>query len=83
MDVPRLKYSRHARENMAAYRIDEDDVEAIVWYPARRYVTHRGVEHQGWSWDGRFFTIVTDRSEQLVITVIPEPTPKRTRRFQR
>lgn len=53
MDVPRLEYSGHAREHMVEYGIDEDEIEAIVWYPARRYVTPRGVEHEGWSWDGR------------------------------
>jgi hypothetical protein len=83
MDVPRLKYSDHARENMAAYRIDEDDVEAIVWYSARRCVTPRSVEHEGWVWDGRYFRIITDHREDFVITVVRPPVPKQSRRYQR
>ena len=39
MDIPRLGYSRHARERMESYHISEDEVEAVVWYPVRRDTT--------------------------------------------
>jgi hypothetical protein len=71
MDEQALQYSRHARKRMATNHVTEDEVEAIVWYPAWRRQSLRGrVEHFGYSDDGRLFSVVTDRYEELVITVV-------------
>jgi hypothetical protein len=78
MDEQPLQYSPHAREKMAAYRITEDEVEAIVWYPAwRRQSHHRRIEHYGYSDDGRLLRVVTDEHEERVITVVDRWRRKR------
>jgi hypothetical protein len=83
MDIPRLRYSRHARKHLVKYHIDEDDIAAIVWYPSRRYMTHRGVEHEGWLSDGRPIRVVTDHTEQYVITIVDPERRNRLRRYSR
>ena len=30
MDIPRLRYSRHARQRIEHYHVSEDEVEAVV-----------------------------------------------------
>jgi hypothetical protein len=83
MDIPRLQYSRHARKHLVKNHMDEDDVAAIVWNPTRRYVTHRGVEHEGWLSDGRPVRVVTDHSERVVITIVHLERRPRLRRNKR
>jgi hypothetical protein len=83
MEIPTLQYSRHARKHLVKYHIDEDDVAAIVWYPARRYVTNRGVEHEGWLSDGRPVRVVTDHSERVVITIVDLERRPRLRRYNK
>ncbi len=83
MDNGRLEYSRHARAHLVKYGIDEDDVEAIIWCPARRFVTRRGVEHEGWASDGRPLRIVTDHTERFVITIVDFERRFRMRRYRR
>jgi len=69
MDIPRLQYSRHARERMKLHRISEDEVEAIVSYPVHRRVSHSAVEHYGYTDDGQDAKVVTNRAETFVRTV--------------
>ncbi|HEV2642776.1 MAG TPA: DUF4258 domain-containing protein [Candidatus Elarobacter sp.] len=69
MDERPLRYSAHARERMRRYRISEDEVEAIVWYPIHRIASHCAVEHYGFADDGRKLKVVTNRSETLVRTI--------------
>ncbi len=83
MDIPRLQYSRHARKHLVKKHMDEGDIAAIVWYPARRYRTYRGVEHEGWLPDGRPIRVVTDHSERLVITIVDNERRTRMRRYNR
>jgi hypothetical protein len=83
MDIPALRYSRHARKHLVRYHMDKDDLDAIVWYPARRYVTHRGIEHEGWLSDGRPVRVVTDHSERVVITIVDLERRPRLRRYTR
>ena len=83
MDIPRLQYSAHARDTMKWFGLDAEDLEAIVWYPAHRYVTHRGVEHEGWSSDGRYLTVVTDHRERRVITIVDKYRRQRLRRYSK
>jgi len=78
MDIPRLRYSDHARRRMRQYALSEDEIEAIVWCPASRIVTHRGVEHYGYADDGREFKVVTNQTETKVITITRE-YPRRPR----
>jgi hypothetical protein len=80
MDVPRLQYSRHARERMDSYHISDDEIEAVVWYPTRRDTTRRGVEHYGFIDDGRKIKVVTNRAETFVITITDEDRRKNDRR---
>lgn len=80
MDVPRLQYSRHARERMDRYHISDDEVEAVVWYPTRRDTTRSGVEHYGFIDDGRKIKVVTNRAETFVITITDEDRRKNDRR---
>jgi Domain of unknown function (DUF4258) len=80
MDVPRLQYSRHARERMEYYCISEDEVEAVVWYPIRREVTHSAVKHYGFVDDGRKIKVVTNRAETLVVTITEEDRRRKDRR---
>ena len=80
MEERALQYSRHARERMAARRVAQDEVEAIVWYPAWRRRSREGrIEHFGYSDDGRLFSIVTDRYEERIITVIDRSHRERKR----
>lgn len=72
MDIPRLRYSPHAAARMRTYRISEDEVEAVVWYPARRIVSRWAVEHYGYADDGRKIKVVTNRSETYVYTITDE-----------
>jgi Domain of unknown function (DUF4258) len=83
MDIPHLQYSRHARQRMRRYRISEDEVEAIVWYPEHREVTRRGVNHYGASSDGRPFRIGTRWDERHVITVVELQRREQKRRYAR
>ena len=83
MDIPQLRYSRHARKHLVKYRMDEDDIATIVWYPTRRYVTYRGVEHEGWLSDGRAVRVVTDHSERVVITIVEPERRNRLRRYNK
>ena len=80
MDACPLRYSLHARERMKQYRISEDEVEAIVWYPICRIVSHRAVKHYGFTDDGRQAKVVTDRSETFVRTVTEEERRRMGRR---
>ena len=80
MDTPPLRYSLHARERMKQCRISEDEVEAIVWHPICRIVTHRAVKHYGFTDDGRPAKVVTDRSETFVKTVTEEERRRKDRR---
>jgi Domain of unknown function (DUF4258) len=74
MDIPRLEYSRHARSRMRKARITEDEVEAIVYYPAwRRYSYANRIEHFGYCDDGRLVKIVTNASATRVVTVVEKP----------
>jgi Domain of unknown function (DUF4258) len=76
MDIPRLRYSRHARERMEHYHISGDEVEAVVWYPTRRDVTPSAVEHYGFVDDGRSIKVVTNRAETFVFTITDEHRQK-------
>ncbi len=69
MDIPTLQYSRHARRRMRRYGISEEEVELIVWAPAFRIATGSEVEHCGYSYDGRYFTVVTNGAETKVVTI--------------
>jgi hypothetical protein len=80
MHVPGLQYSRHARERMEYYRISEDEVEAVVWYPIRREVTHSAVKHYGFVDDGREMKVVTNRAETIVVTITDEDRRRKYRR---
>jgi hypothetical protein len=80
MDIPRLQYSRHARERMEDYRISDDEVEAVVWYPLRRDTTPSAIEHYGFIDDGRKIKVVTNRAETFVITITDETRRKKDRR---
>jgi hypothetical protein len=80
MDIPRLRYSRHARERMARYHISDDEVEAVVWYPTRRDTTPSAVEHYGFVDDGRKIKVVTNRAETFVLTITDESRRKNDRR---
>ena len=79
MDIPTLRYSPHARRRMRKYRISEGEVEAVVWYPVRRCVTHSAVEHFGFIDDGREIKVVTDRSETFVYTITEEERRRKDR----
>jgi hypothetical protein len=69
---------------MRERRISEDEIEAIVWYPMDRIVTHTAVEHYGFADDGRKLKVVTDRSETYVITITEEERrPHKWRRERR
>jgi hypothetical protein len=83
VDELSLRYSAHAREHLIEYLLGEDEVEAIVWYPSRRFVTADAVEHYGWSSDGREIRVVTDRSETFVITIVDTEHRRRLRRYRR
>jgi hypothetical protein len=65
---------------MQLYRISEDEVEAIVWYPIHRIVSHSAVEHVGVTDDGRDAKVVTNRSETYVRTVTLEERRRSGRR---
>jgi hypothetical protein len=80
MDVPRLQYSRHARERVERYHISEDEVEAVVWYPVQRDTTPSAVEHYGFIDDGRKIKVVTNRAETVVVTITDESRRKLDRR---
>ena len=80
MDVPRLQYSPHARERMLLRRISEDEVEAIVWCPIHRLVSHGAVQHFGFTDDGRAVKVVTNRAETFVRTVTDESLRRTNRR---
>ena len=80
MDEHPLQYSRHARQRMRLYRISEDEVEAVVWYPIRRGVTPSAVEHYGFVDDGRTIKVVTNRAETFVFTITDETRQKSDRR---
>lgn len=74
MEWDPLEYSPHARHRMRKDRITEDEVEAIVYYPAWRRRSYAGrIEHFGYSDDGRSFKIVTNAHETRVITVVEKP----------
>ena len=83
MQIPRLQYSRHACLRMRRYGIADDEVEAIVWYPAHREVTGRGVNHYGSSSDGRSFRVSTSPDERSVITVVELQRRENRRRSSR
>jgi len=65
---------------MKRYRISEDEVEAIVWYPINRIVTHCAVEHYGFTDDGREAKVVTNRRETFVFTITDENRRRKDRR---
>jgi hypothetical protein len=65
---------------MKQHRISEDEVEAIVWYPIHRIVSHRAVEHYGCTDDGRDAKVVTNRTETFVRTVTWEERRRSGRR---
>ncbi|HZO95468.1 MAG TPA: hypothetical protein VFB22_17090 [Candidatus Baltobacteraceae bacterium] len=83
MDDDPLQYSRHARDRLMKYHLEEDDVRAVVLWPSRRVVTADAVEHDGWASDGREIKVVTDRSKRLVITVVDFERRRRDRRHAR
>jgi len=77
-----LQYSRHALDGMKVDGFFEDDAEAAVEWPTRRYRNPDDtIEHFGYASDGRYINVVTDLSEHYVITVID--VHKRTRDRQR
>jgi hypothetical protein len=80
MDIPALRYSRHAIDRMQYYRIRTDEVEAVVWYPTHRRVSQAAVEHYGYIDDGREVKVVTNRAETFVITITLKDRRWRQRR---
>ena len=82
MDERFLQYSPHAFDRIVGHRVSEDEVEAIVFTPMNRIVSHQRVEHHGYSADGRELIVVTDRSETFVITIIDAERRRRNRRYK-
>ena len=80
MDEPSLEYSRHAFDRVGGRQVSVDEIEAIVWNPMKRHVSHGTVEHHGYSEDGREIIVVTDRSETYVITVLDKNRRRAHRR---
>jgi hypothetical protein len=74
MTGPRLLYDPHARDQMAARRISEADVEAVLGAPRYRRPSHGGREElYGRAVDGRTLRLVVVAGSQppMIITVMP------------